>query len=182
MDASRADQGGAECLRARDDGTGRRLRLPGARRREPCGRFRNLHDLTHVTRVAGVPALVAFVAAHLANNLIVTGAIAVSSGRSITRGASGQSHRATLGLDFLAVPLVFVFAWVYAAFGAIAAATLWVPILGPAPGPANELELEQTNEELLELMVKSIEARDPYTSGHSRRVQQFSTTIARAIG
>jgi len=31
-------------------------------------------------------------------------------------------------------------------------------------------------------MVKSIEARDPYTSGHSRRVQQFSITIARAIG
>ena len=46
---------------------------------------------------------------------------------------------------------------------------------------ANESEFEQTNEELLELMVKSIEARDPYTSGHSRRVQQFSTVIARAI-
>jgi putative nucleotidyltransferase with HDIG domain len=44
------------------------------------------------------------------------------------------------------------------------------------------LELEQTNEELLELMVKSLEARDPYTSGHSRRVQHYSTIIARAIG
>ena len=43
----------------------------------------------------------------------------------------------------------------------------------PAAGPADNLELEQTNEELLELMVKSIEARDPYTSGHSRRVQQY---------
>jgi len=31
-------------------------------------------------------------------------------------------------------------------------------------------------------MVKSLEARYPYTSGHSRRVQQYSTTIARAIG
>src|SRR6185503_5376336 len=93
-----------------------------------------------------------------------------------------DNHRATLGLDFLAVPLVFVFAWVYAAFGAIAAATLWVPILGLRQVQRTNLELEQTNEELLELMVKSIEARDPYTSGHSRRVQQFSTIIARAIG
>jgi putative nucleotidyltransferase with HDIG domain len=78
--------------------------------------------------------------------------------------------------------LVFVFAWVYAAFGWIAAATLWVPIMGLRQVHRTNLELEQTNEELLELMVKSIEARDPYTSGHSRRVQQFSLTIARAIG
>ena len=118
----------------------------------------------------------------MANNLIVTGAIAVSSGRSLRERPRRTTTERTLGLDFLAVPLVFVFAWVYAAFGAIAAATLWVPILGLRQVQRTNLELEQTNEELLELMVKSIEARDPYTSGHSRRVQQFSTTIARAIG
>lgn len=140
-----------------------------------------LLDLTHVTKVAGIPALIAFAAAHLANNVIVTGVIAVSSGKSV-RNILQDNHRATLGLDFLAVPLVFVFAWVYAAFGAIAAATCWVPILGLRQVQRTNLELEQTNEELLELMVKSIEARDPYTSGHSRRVRQFSTTIARAIG
>src|SRR5262249_10758234 len=61
-------------------------------------------------------------------------------------------------------------------------ATLWVPILGLRQVHRTNLELEQTNEELLELMVKSIEARDPYTSGHSRRVQQFSLIIARALG
>jgi uncharacterized domain HDIG len=125
--------------------------------------------------------LLAFVTAHLANNVIVTAVIAVSSGRSM-RSVLQDNHRATLGLDFLAVPLIFVFAWVYAAFGGIAAATLWVPILGLRQVQRTNLELEQTNEELLELMVKSIEARDPYTSGHSRRVQQFSITIARAIG
>jgi putative nucleotidyltransferase with HDIG domain len=31
-------------------------------------------------------------------------------------------------------------------------------------------------------MVKSIEARDPYTSGHSRRVQNYSIIIARSLG
>lgn len=143
--------------------------------------FENLFDLTHVTRVAGLPALVAFAAAHFANNLIVTAAIAFSSGRSL-RSVLQDNHRATVGLDFLVAPLVFVFAWIYAQFGAIAAATCWVPILGLRQLQRTNLELEQTNEELLELMVKSIEARDPYTSGHSRRVQQFSITIARAIG
>jgi hypothetical protein len=143
--------------------------------------FERLRDLTHVTRISGFPALVAIVLALLTNNLIVHGAIAISSGRSL-REVVTANKRTTIGLDFIAAPLVFVFAWVYSAFGPIAAASLWVPILGLRQFHRTNLELEQTNTELLELMVKSIEARDPYTSGHSRRVQQFSTIIARAIG
>jgi putative nucleotidyltransferase with HDIG domain len=59
---------------------------------------------------------------------------------------------------------------------------MWVPILGLRQVYRVNIELEHTNEELLELMVKSLEARDPYTSGHSRRVQHYSTVIARAVG
>jgi putative nucleotidyltransferase with HDIG domain len=142
----------------------------------------NYHNLADVTRAAATPALIAFIVASLANNLIVTGAIALSSGRSVSEVLRGNHNRANFGLDFIAWPLVFVFAWIYAVFGAMAAAALWVPILGLRQVHRTNLELEQTNEELLELMVKSIEARDPYTSGHSRRVHQFSTIIARAIG
>ena len=141
----------------------------------------NVHDLTHVTYVAGIPALVAFLLAHIVNNLIVTTAIALSSERPL-KTVIQENHRATIGLSLLIVPLVFVFAWVYAAYGAIAAATCWVPLLGLRQFHQSNLELEQTNTELLELMVKSLEARDPYTSGHSRRVKQYSTIIARAIG
>jgi putative nucleotidyltransferase with HDIG domain len=142
----------------------------------------NYHNLADVTRAAATPALVAFIVASLANNLLVTGAIALSSGRSVGEVLRGNHNRANFGLDFIAWPLVFVFAWIYAVYGAMAAAALWVPILGLRQVHRTNLELEQTNEELLELMVKSIEARDPYTSGHSRRVHQFSTIIARAIG
>jgi putative nucleotidyltransferase with HDIG domain len=92
-----------------------------------------------------------------------------------------ENKLATVGLDLLISPAIFVFAWVYASFGAIAAATLWVPFIGLRQLHKTNLELEQTNRELLELMVKSLEARDPYTSGHSRRVQQFSLNIARAL-
>jgi putative nucleotidyltransferase with HDIG domain len=38
------------------------------------------------------------------------------------------------------------------------------------------------NQELLQLMVAAIEARDPYTSGHSRRVARNARLIAQAIG
>lgn len=44
------------------------------------------------------------------------------------------------------------------------------------------IELEQVNRDLLELMVKTIEARDPYTSGHSVRVAQVAGQLARERG
>jgi putative nucleotidyltransferase with HDIG domain len=45
-----------------------------------------------------------------------------------------------------------------------------------------KLQLENTNRELLELFVHTVEFRDPYTSGHSLRVSRISKIIARAIG
>jgi hypothetical protein len=137
--------------------------------------------LAHATVVAGGPALIAFALAAISNNAIVTGAIVMSSGRP-AKSILQANHRSTIGLDFLAAPLIFVFAWVYVAFGAMAAAVLWVPVLGLRHVARTNLELERINEELLELMVKSLEARDPYTSGHSRRVQHYSKVIARAAG
>src|SRR5262249_26819886 len=118
----------------------------------------NPSSLAHVTRAAAGPALFAFLVASLVNNLVVTIAIATNSGKSIQQILHGNHNRTNVGIDFLAAPLVFVFAWVYTVFGAIAAATLWVPILGLRQLHRTNLELEQTNEELLELMVKSIEA------------------------
>jgi putative nucleotidyltransferase with HDIG domain len=141
----------------------------------------NVHDLAAITKVAALPALAAFAAGLLANVVIVTIAIATSTGRK-TRTVLHENHRATVGLDILIAPVVFIFAWIYAAFGAIAAAAIWVPILGFRQVKQTNLELERTNEELLELMVRSLEARDAYTSGHSRRVQRYSQIIARAIG
>jgi hypothetical protein len=137
--------------------------------------------LSQVTTTAGIQALASAAIAMLAQNLLVLGAMSIDTGRrmqALLREVQGR----TAGMDFIAVPLIFIFAWVYTAYGPLAAAALWAPILGLRQVHRTNLELEQTNEELLELMVKSLEARDPYTSGHSRRVQQYSTIIARAIG
>ena len=38
--------------------------------------------------------------------------------------------------------------------------------------------LQESGQELLQVMVKAIEARDPYTSGHSLRVRELSRAIA----
>ncbi|MDB4908907.1 MAG: metal dependent phosphohydrolase [Gemmatimonadetes bacterium] len=139
------------------------------------------HELAGLTVQVGLPALLAFTTSFIVNAVLVAGVISLSTGVPVSR-LLRENHLATVGLDLLAAPLVFVFAWVYTAFGPYAAATLWVPILGLRQVQTINLELQRTNQELLELMVKSIEARDDYTSGHSRRVQHYAVIIARAIG
>jgi putative nucleotidyltransferase with HDIG domain len=129
----------------------------------------------------GLPLLVAFVMSFAVNHTIVNSFIAANSNRSFGEVWRG-THLSTVSLDVLASPIVFVFAYVYVRFGAYAAAALWIPVLGLRQLQQNNVELERTNSELLELLVKSMEARDPYTSGHSRRVQQYSLAIARSLG
>lgn len=138
------------------------------------------HSLLEISRLVGVQAIVAIMFSLALNSFLVSGAIATKTGRT-SLSVWREAHLATIGIDFLAIPVIFIFAWVYVAFGAIAAATIWVPILGLRQISKANLALERTNRELLELMVKSIEARDPYTSGHSRRVHQYSLTIARSL-
>lgn len=138
-------------------------------------------NLYRLTLLLGVPAVIAYSVAFLVNSVLVSAVIALATGASV-RTVWQENNLATIGVDLLLSPLVFVFAWVYATFGAIAAAASWIPILGLRQVSKANLELERTNQELLQLMVKSIEARDPYTSGHSKRVQHYSTVIARALG
>jgi putative nucleotidyltransferase with HDIG domain len=45
-----------------------------------------------------------------------------------------------------------------------------------------KMTLERTHKEVLQLIVLSIEARDPYTSGHSQRVQHNAMIFARGLG
>jgi hypothetical protein len=138
------------------------------------------HSLLEITRRVGLQSIVAIMFSLALHSFVASGAIAAKTARPV-RAVWRETHLSTIGLDVLAVPVIFIFAWMYVAFGAIAAVTIWVPILGLRQVQKANLDLEQTTRELLELMVKSIEARDPYTSGHSRRVHQYSLSIARAL-
>jgi putative nucleotidyltransferase with HDIG domain len=129
----------------------------------------------------GLPALISFCVSFAVNMVLASTIIGIHSQRTAIE-VWRENHLPGIGLDLLAAPIVFFFAWVYAIWGPIAAALVWVPILGYRHTIKTTLDLEQTNRELLELMIKSIEARDPYTSGHSRRVQQYALLIARCLG
>jgi putative nucleotidyltransferase with HDIG domain len=138
-------------------------------------------SLAGLTRTVGLAAISAYAVSFVVNTIIVSAFISVKDGGSAL-SVWRDVKLSTIGIDLLASPIVFVFAWIYAKWGPIAAATVWVPIVGLRQVHKTNLELEQTNDELLELMIKSIEARDPYTSGHSRRVRHYSIQIARAMG
>lgn len=136
--------------------------------------------LLEATYASGLAACAAFVASMVANYAAVCGVIAISSQRPVLE-VWRQNTASSIAMAILASPVIFLFGWVYAAHGPILAAAMWVPILGFRQITSTNLELEQMNRELLQLMVKSIEARDTYTSGHSRRVQEYATAIARGL-
>lgn len=136
--------------------------------------------LLQATLSTSLPALVSVAFAILANTTAACGYLAIREEQPL-RSLWRKTALPTIAIDFITAPIVFIFAWLYAAHGAIAAAALWVPLLGLREVQTANLALQRTNEELLQLMIKSIEARDLYTSGHSRRVQKYSIMIARGL-
>ena len=138
-------------------------------------------SLLTATVGSGIAALLAMAFAIFANTIGACWYLALNNGQGVHR-LWRQTVLPTVGMDLLVGPVVFIFAWLYAAHGAMAAAALWVPLLGLREVQTANLALQRTNEELLQLMIKSIEARDLYTSGHSRRVQRYSMIIARGLG
>lgn len=138
-------------------------------------------SVADATIVVGMPMTVAYLVVFLLNGLLVSQVVALAS-NARAWNVWKESSASTIGLDILALPLVFAFAWIYAKYGPMIASVIWLPILGLRQLNTTNIELQQTNRELLELMIKSIEARDPYTSGHSRRVKEYAIQIARLMG
>jgi HD-GYP domain-containing protein (c-di-GMP phosphodiesterase class II) len=116
-----------------------------------------------------------------ANSLTISGIVAFQENKSVWV-LWVKRLRFTLLYDVLSIPFVFVFASIYLRFGIPGAALFMIPLLGARQLYKTNWQLEKTNQELLELMVAAIEARDPYTSGHSRRVAENARLISRALG
>src|SRR5467141_1868638 len=122
-----------------------------------------------------------FLVFFVTNSVCVSGALGIVNGRnpwSIWR----ENTLSALPYDFLSLPVILFFVWIYTQYGVVGAFVLAVPLLGLRQIYKVNWQLERTNRELLELMVAAIEARDPYTSGHSRRVAEKARIISRAIG
>jgi putative nucleotidyltransferase with HDIG domain len=117
----------------------------------------------------------------LVNTATVSGVVAIVQQRSVV-DIWKATTLPTLPFIALTAFLTFYLAWLYSGLGPAGAAGLAIPLLGVRQLFRTTVELTKVTEELLDLMVAAIEARDPYTSGHSQRVSHASKIIARAIG
>lgn len=142
--------------------------------------------------LGGVPALnsfspsaIGFLGATVAYFTISEGgavvAIALSSGASIVdtwRRLVGGS----LLYDFVSGPVALLLAVLYVKLDLIGVLLVTVPLFLVRHVYHVNIRLERVNSELLQLMVKAIEARDPYTSGHSLRVSKLARAMAQELG
>jgi hypothetical protein len=144
-------------------------------------RFLGGVSLMTLSEFAFVPYFAAVLLYFATNSFAVSGIVGLQEDKNpfelfVTR------LRFTFVYDLLSVPFVFVFAYTYVHFGPLGGAIFMIPLLGARELYKKNWLLEKQNQELLELMVAAIEARDPYTSGHSRRVADMARVIGRALG
>ncbi|MGH7665420.1 MAG: HD-GYP domain-containing protein [Gemmatimonadaceae bacterium] len=130
---------------------------------------------------AVLPYVAMFAAFIVANTTAVSAAVAISEGRRVG-DVWRENTLGTIIYDVFSLPLVYIFAWTYLAYDVIGAVVLSLPLLGVRQLYKTNADLQKINQDLLQLMVAAIEARDPYTSGHSRRVSEYAKIIARARG
>ena len=128
-----------------------------------------------------LPATALFAVYMITNKAVVTYVLTLANRTSFSRELA-RGFKGTLLNDVLALPLVLVIALAYARFGPVWTGIMAFPMLGVRQLYKAVFDLERINEELLQLMVAAIEARDPYTSGHSQRVARYSRVIARVLG
>lgn len=123
----------------------------------------------------------------LVNASAVNSVVVLSSGRAF-REVWNLNTRGVLVYDLGASALAVMVAWLYArfdiwvGFGSLGLIGVIVPIVAVRHVYGLYHQLEDSGQELLQVMVKAIEARDPYTSGHSLRVSEMSRAIAVELG
>ncbi|MBA2626764.1 MAG: HD-GYP domain-containing protein [Gemmatimonadales bacterium] len=121
------------------------------------------------------------------NTLTVSGAIALSTNRAFrdvwnlnTRGVLAYD----LGASAIALFVSYLYVWTAHSWGlgSFGLLLVFIPIVVVRHVYGLYHQLQDSGQELLQVMVKAIEARDPYTSGHSLRVSEFSRTVALELG
>jgi len=109
-------------------------------------------------------------------------ALAVSISSDVSLGeAWDRIGKDTIATDVLSSTLAILLVFLYAKLQLLGIAILIFPLFLVRQLYQMNQQLQEELEEKLELMVKAMEARDPYTSGHSRRVSEYALAIAREL-
>ena len=84
--------------------------------------------------------------------------------------------------DLLATPIAILAAYLYTQLYITGIVIMVLPLLLVRYSYVSKIQLERANKDLVRILIKAIETRDPYTSGHSMRVSTLSREIAIDLG
>jgi putative nucleotidyltransferase with HDIG domain len=145
--------------------------------------LRGVSSLTHfaITPDAALAIGAAVITYFVVNTTAVTAAVALND-QVAFEAAWRRIGGPSLVYDIVSSALGPLLAYLYVQlqFGGII--LLVLPLFFVRHIYQVNMQLEQVNRDLLELMVKAIEARDPYTSGHSLRVSRIAGQLAKEVG
>jgi putative nucleotidyltransferase with HDIG domain len=118
------------------------------------------------------------------NQLLVSVAFALMGSEKVSRTFAKNVglFGANLLYDVLVSPLAVIVVYLYSRMGMFGLVVTAFPLFLARHSYLAYQRLLQTNRDLLRVLIKAIETRDPYTSGHSVRVAQLAKAIAEDIG
>jgi putative nucleotidyltransferase with HDIG domain len=118
------------------------------------------------------------------NILLISSFISIRDGQPVLKVIAEATGRGAGNLvyDLMASPVALLVAYLYAAFYIAGLIAVVLPLLLIRYTYLSTIQLERANNDLLNVFVKAIETRDPYTSGHSQRVSTLARIIAQDIG
>ncbi len=131
------------------------------------------------------PAIPAFAAAAVVFFTLDQGLLAIAIALSTNtrlREAWGRLATGHQLFDLGASAVALLLAFLYVQLDLWGSLLVVMPLLLLRHNYGVTLRFEQDSREFLVLTVKGIEARDPYTSGHSARVSRFARIMAEELG
>lgn len=88
----------------------------------------------------------------------------------------------TLLVDIILTPIALAVPLLYLNWGLLGLLLIIIPVIGLRYSYGLNIELRNLNRDLLRVLIKTLEAQDPYTSGHSVRVSENARAIAKQLG
>lgn len=139
-------------------------------------------SLTTFSLSANLPPFIIAVLSYFSiNSSAVSYIISISEEKSLVT-VWQELSLTPLAFDIIISSLALLVAYLYVSWNALAMLAVVVPIIGLRYSYGVTLELKQLNSDLLRVLINTIEAQDPYTSGHSIRVAEGALAIADEVG
>jgi putative nucleotidyltransferase with HDIG domain len=132
-----------------------------------------------------IPVLAFGFVALTLNHLAVAVALAITRGErlwNLGRFMLTQDVGRTIVNDLMVLPIALLVAFLYFELGVLGLFVALLPLIFIRYSYLSNFRLEAANRDLMQALVKAIETRDPYTSGHSVRVMGLARDIGLAAG